>query len=379
MHRIYLSSVLIALFSLFSTQQAKAQCPTITVTASAVCPNYSSICGCENSMLSYTIPSNYTTNGVTLHYANGTQVAAITTPGNFPSLEQLGTGAMYRNWTIATNPTQYYLSFQLVLNGISMTCNSALFTINSSNANAAPSFNTQAVPLTTTGALSGQFITTNFYANDPITFDATPSQNVFEYTMDCTPVTSTGTPNGSTIWHQNIVFYPSPGVNSENYVNLRAMFSNLVNPTGMVLNRYYRIRMYGIGCSGNTITYQKIIRIQNAIRPALPGPTSVLGMTLNNESPNAAEMNEKSAAINLNVVGIKIAPNPSSGLFTLSSDDVHKTAVITVKSMDGKEVFRQEETDFQQLVIDLSNQPKGMYVLTLETSVGRSIEKITVL
>ena len=47
--------------------------------------------------------------------------------------------------------------------------------------------------------------------------------------------------------------------------------------------------------------------------------------------------------------------------------------------MDGKEVFRQEESDFQQLVIDLSNQPKGMYVLTLETSVGRSIERVTVL
>jgi hypothetical protein len=377
MHRIYLSSVLIALFSLFSTQQAKAQCPTITVTASAVCPNYSSICGCENSMLSYTIPSNYTTNGVTLHYANGTQVAAITTPGNFPSLEPLGTGVMYRNWTIATNPTQYYLSFQLVLNGISMTCNSALFTINSSNANAVPSFNTHALPMVN-GVLSGQFITTNFYANDPITFDANPSQNVFEYTVDCTPVTSTGTPTGATVTNWN-TYYPSASNYFDYYINLRAMFSNLVNPTGMVLNRYYRIRMYGIGCSGNTITYQKIIRIQNALRPALPGPTSVLGMTLNNESPNATEMNEKSAAISLNVVGIKIAPNPSSGLFTLSSDEVHKTAVITVKSMDGKEVFRQEETDFQQLVIDLSNQPKGMYVLTLETSVGRSIEKITVL
>lgn len=378
MLRNYISLVLLALFTLSSVQQAKAQCPTITVTATDVCPDYYGLCGCQNSLISYSIPGNYTYVSSTLYYANGNQAAALSSnPGNFPSLEQFGNSVMYRNWTIAINPTQYYLRFQLVLNGTTIYCNSPLFTINASYTNAVPAFNTHALPLTN-GALSGQFITTNFYANDPITFDANPSQNVFEYTVDCTPVTSTGTPTGATVTNWN-TYYPSASNYFDYYINLRAMFPNLVNPTGMVLNRYYRIRMYGIGCSGNTITYQKIIRIQNALRPALPGPTSVLGMTLNNESPNAAEMNEKSAAINLNVVGIKIAPNPSSGLFTLSSDDVHKTAVITVKSMDGKEVFRQEETDFQQLVIDLSNQPKGMYVLTLETSVGRSIEKITVL
>jgi len=255
-----------------------------------------------------------------------------------------------------------------------LTCNSALFTINQGNANAIPSFNTHALPLTN-GVLSGQFITTNFYANDPITFDANPSQNVFEYTVDCTPVTSTGTPTGATVTNWN-VYYPSQGNIFDYYMNLRAMFPNLVNPSGMVLNLYYRIRMYGIGCSGNTIMYEKIIRINNAVRPALP-PKS--GMSLNDGSLTPDEANERSAAINLNAAGIKIAPNPNNGSFTLSTDEVHKSAIITVQSMDGKEVFRQEESDFQQLVIDLSNQPKGMYVLTLETSVGRSIERVTVL
>ena len=375
MHRIYLSSVLIALFSLFSIQQVKAQCPTITVTATDVCPDYYGLCGCQNSLISYSIPGNYNYNGAVLYYSNGTQAATITTPGSGPSLEQLGNSLMFRDDYISTNPTQYYLRFQLDLNGTTMYCNSPLFTINASYANAAPSFNTHALPLIN-GAPSGQFITTNFYANDPITFDATPSQNVFEYTMDCTPVTSTGTPNGSTVWNQNIVFYPSPGVNSENYVNLRLMFSNLVNPTGMVMNVYYRIRMYGIGCSGNTIMYQKIIRINNSVRPALPPKTSI---SLNNGSLTPDDANERSAAVHLNAPGIKIAPNPNNGSFTLSTDEVQESVVITIQSMDGKEVFRQEESDFQQLVIDLSNQPKGMYVITMETSNGKLVEKVTTL
>lgn len=375
MHRIYLSSVLIALFSLFSIQQVKAQCPTITVTATDICPNYSSICGCESSQLSYSIPSNYNYNGATLYYANGTPVAvASSSPGSYPSLEQFSNSFMFRDWSIATNPTQYYIAFQLDLNGVSMTCNSLPFTINQGNANAVPSFNTHALPLTN-GVVSGQFITTNFYANDPISFDATPSQNVFEYTVDCTPVTSTGTPTGATVTNWN-VYYPSQGNIFDYYMNLRAMFSNLVNPSGMVMNVYYRIRMYGIGCSGNTIMYQKIIRINNSFRPALPPKSSI---SLNNGSLTPDEANERSAAINVPATGIKIAPNPSSGSFTLSTDVVYKSAMITVQSMDGKEVFRQEESDFQQLVIDLSNQPKGMYVLTLETSEGRSVEKITVL
>ena len=304
MFRNYISLVLLALFSLSGVQQAKAQCPTITVTATDICPNYSSICGCESSMLSFTIPGNYNYNGATLHYANGTLITtAGGSPGNYPSLQQFSTGFMFRDWNIGTNPTQYYISFQLDLNGVTMTCNSALFTINQGNANAIPSFNTHALPLTN-GVLSGQFITTNFYANDPITFDANPSQNVFEYTVDCTPVTSTGTPTGATVTNWN-VYYPSQGNIFDYYMNLRAMFPNLVNPSGMVLNLYYRIRMYGIGCSGNTIMYEKIIRINNAVRPALP-PKS--GMSLNDGSLTPDEANERSAAINLNAAGIKIAP-----------------------------------------------------------------------
>lgn len=375
MHRIYLSSVLIALFSLFSTQQAKAQCPTITVTATDVCPDYYGLCGCQNSLISYSIPGNYTYVSSTLYYANGNQAAALSSnPGNFPSLEQFGNSVMYRNWTIATNPTQYYLRFQLVLNGATIYCNSPLFTINASYTNAVPSFNTHALPLTN-GALSGQFITTNFYANDPITFDANPSQNVFEYTTDCTPVTSTGTPTGATVTNWN-TYYPSASNYFDYYINLRAMFPNLVNPSGMVMNLYYRIRMHGIGCSGNTIMYQKIIRINNSARPALPPKT---GMSLYNGSLTPDDANERSATINVNATGIKIAPNPNNGSFTLSTDEVQESVVITIQSMDGKEVFRQEESDFQQLVIDLSNQPKGMYVITMETSNGKMVEKVTTL
>ncbi|HLP53924.1 MAG TPA: T9SS type A sorting domain-containing protein [Fluviicola sp.] len=369
----YLSLVLIALFSLTGLQQAKAQCPTITVTASDVCPNYSSICGCESSMLSFTIPGNYNYNGATLHYANGNQIAvAGGSPGNYPSLEQYSTGFMFRNWSIATNPTYYYISFQLDLNGVPMTCNSQPFTINQGNANAVPSFNTHALPLTN-GVLTSSFVTTVFYANDPITLDATPSQNVFEYIVDCTPVNSSGTPIGGTVTNWNPL-YPSPG-SSENYMNLRAWFPNLVNPTGMILNKYYRIRMYGIGCSGNTITYQKIIRVNQAVRPVLPPPS---GMITNNGSAAQDEATTP-FSVKTESPGINIAPNPNNGTFVLSAEEAHSSAVIVVTSMDGKEVFRREESDFRQLVIDLSNQPKGMYLLMLETATGQALEKVTVL
>ena len=80
--------------------------------------------------------------------------------------------------------------------------------------------------------------------------------------------------------------------------------------------------------------------------------------------------------------GIKIYPNPSSGLFTIEMDNnIHGKLSLEIISPDGKKIRRSEiEKTREHLLyqVDLSGQPEGMYIINLVLNKYRTTRKILI-
>lgn len=73
---------------------------------------------------------------------------------------------------------------------------------------------------------------------------------------------------------------------------------------------------------------------------------------------------------------MQIIPNPSSSLITISANNYLINNII-VYSIDGKMMYEQKVEKEQQYTLDISNYSKGMYIVTIETSLCNVIsEKI---
>jgi len=347
---------------LFGWAMANAQCPSLTVTATDVCSGYS-LCGnCQSTdiQIQGTIPSNLTISTVKL-LVSGNNVPAgqvnppIGDPMTIPAFYGQFPNYGYRNYSI---PAGTGYSIQIVFNvsgGSPITCTYP-FSINLNTTPANPIFNVHAK--TVSQVMSGQsFINTVFYANDPITFDASLSTNTMEYYIECTEVNSSGVAIGATNYGVGS-YFPSL---LDYYVDLRATFSNLVNPTGMVMNKYYRIRMDAYGCSSvNPIVYDKIIRVNAAAR-AVKGkePLMIVTPPLN---------------------GLVIAPNPSNGSFTFTADELPDELTVVVYNIHGQEVYRLASTEEKRgkVALDLGTQQAGIYFIHFNTASEQRVEKIII-
>jgi len=69
---------------------------------------------------------------------------------------------------------------------------------------------------------------------------------------------------------------------------------------------------------------------------------------------------------------VTLSPNPTTGWFTLSSEEPVK---LEIYNLSGKEIYSFQE-DHLEKKIDLSNQPKGVYLLRIKTKTGVYTEKI---
>ena len=345
---------------LFSWTMAKAQCPSLTVVASSVCSAYS-LCGnCQSTNIEIqgTLPANVTINWVKLIVAgsnvpSGQLNAPLGDPGTIPAFFGQFPYYTYRNTTIAGG-SGYVLQIQYTLAGVgSFNCNYP-FSIALNTTPASPIFNVHAK--TVSQVMAGQsFINTLFYANDPIAFDASLSTNTMEYYIECTEVNSSGVAVGATNYG-SMSYFPSL---QEYYVNLRSTFSNLVNPTGMVMNKYYKIRMSALGCSSsNPILYDKIITINAAARSVII------------KQPLAIPP----------ISGLVISPNPSNGTFTFTADELPDQLSVIVYNIDGKEVYNASSTEEDRVAvaIDLGTQKPGIYFLQINTASEQRVEKIII-
>lgn len=66
-----------------------------------------------------------------------------------------------------------------------------------------------------------------------------------------------------------------------------------------------------------------------------------------------------------------IFPNPTSGKITISTDSKIQYTEVTVYNVMGEAVLKTTS-----LSLDISNQPKGMYFVRVESELGSSTKKI---
>jgi Secretion system C-terminal sorting domain len=76
---------------------------------------------------------------------------------------------------------------------------------------------------------------------------------------------------------------------------------------------------------------------------------------------------------NFSIVGnIKIYPNPTTGIFTIS---IKEDASVKMYDMFGKLIYTSK-TNIGESKIDISNYPSGIYLLQVETENGSVTKKI---
>lgn len=78
-------------------------------------------------------------------------------------------------------------------------------------------------------------------------------------------------------------------------------------------------------------------------------------------------------------VNQKVFPNPSDGVFYVSSDVLEADAMVKVYDIGGRLIFTQEISSQNGLLkIDLNNPEKGMYFIEIQTENGIAFEKVIV-
>ena len=77
---------------------------------------------------------------------------------------------------------------------------------------------------------------------------------------------------------------------------------------------------------------------------------------------------------NSSVANLDVYPNPSRDIFNVTfTSEEEQTLTVKVVNMIGEEIFTEELTEFvgqYTKVIDMNNQPKGVYFLEITTSTG---------
>lgn len=341
---------------IFGSLTLQAQTPSLTVTGTDVCSAYIGLC-CQTSYIDVagTLPAGwsvYQTNLTQFGFfiPSGQSVAPSYDPsipafyGTFPSYElkqySIYGGTYSLNITFDTGSGYITVSYP--------------FTITIDNSAASPSIQTHAK---TVGQLqaSQTFATTFFYLNEPISFDGTGSADTYEYYLACTRVDQYGATIGSTVTDFGPYYSPEVPYGGFGYNDLRYMFSNLVDPSGLEVYRYYRIDMYGTGCDDDAVQVSKTIRIKNTARPSrsMLAPASLTAQ-------------------------LSVAPNPSAGRFSLTSNEVIKEIKISIKSLTGQEVYSQESVEFTSATVDLSSLSKGMYLVTCIADGEESVQRIEI-
>jgi hypothetical protein len=112
---------------------------------------------------------------------------------------------------------------------------------------------------------------------------------------------------------------------------------------------------------------------------AIPDGTYSVIITKNGCSDTSFCYNVSSVGISENNFSndISIYPNPSNGKFQLSSGSLQfiKTSNIEIYNMQGRKVYQSEITKSE---IDLSNQPKGMYLIKIVNNQLITTKKILI-
>lgn len=199
-------------------------------------------------------------------------VIASTVSGNLSNQSPSAqiTRLVYSSPQISTSGTNDYvlnLTYANSQNNL-FTCTTSNFSIGRNSTYAVPAFLVHRI--SNTSVQNGNSLPSNeFYANDYITFDMTPSSDIFEYRLWAYELDTQGNiVSSQSVGPLNPSVYP--------YLNLRNTFNNLLS---QATHQYIKIEMTGSGCEQNPTTNSfhvrtsKTIRLFNTVRPAKPDLT----------------------------------------------------------------------------------------------------------
>ncbi len=115
-----------------------------------------------------------------------------------------------------------------------------------------------------------------------------------------------------------------------------------------------------------------------AARKPTPCDTTMIGTKLLGEPYSQSLSNiEDNIAVNVNEISIaqcKIFPNPTTGIINVEAENVIGIEVINIQ---GEKVISQKSNiKNQKCEIDLSSQPKGIYIIKITTNKGVAVEKV---
>src|SRR5690606_21820658 len=97
---------------------------------------------------------------------------------------------------------------------------------------------------------------------------------------------------------------------------------------------------------------------------------SDLDLTANHGNYDAWVVNIKEitlAAEDVSISPVQISPNPTNGLFTISTPD-YRDSMIVVRNVLGQQVYSSRTGGF--ITVDLSSRPNGVYTVSLHTHDG---------
>lgn len=73
----------------------------------------------------------------------------------------------------------------------------------------------------------------------------------------------------------------------------------------------------------------------------------------------------------------KIVPNPTNGRINLNLPNLNE-AIVIIQDVLGKEIYNQNFSNIRDQIVDLLNQPEGVYLLSIQTSSGIENHKILI-
>ena len=74
---------------------------------------------------------------------------------------------------------------------------------------------------------------------------------------------------------------------------------------------------------------------------------------------------------------VAVFPNPSNGQFTIQTGNAENT-LVDIYNIIGKKIFSANPTQQKTIEINLSGQPKGIYIVKIENSGKTTVKKLTV-
>ena len=81
-------------------------------------------------------------------------------------------------------------------------------------------------------------------------------------------------------------------------------------------------------------------------------------------------------AMNGAIPGLKVFPNPTTGVFTVQTDDLQPIHAVTVMDVCGRVISEVCCEDKAEMQIDLSNYPRGTYLLKVLS--GNIVDRVKV-